>query len=103
MEYINNEQELNVASKEGITIVDFYANWCGPCRMLSPVLEEFEEERKEVKVVKVDVDESRDLAMKYKISAIPALLIFKDGALVKSEVGFMTKDDLHSIIDEIIA
>ena len=53
--------------------------------------------------MKVDVDEARDLAMKYKISAIPALLIFKDGALVKSEVGFMTKDDLNSIIDEIIA
>lgn len=101
MEYVNNEEELNEATKTGITIVDFYANWCGPCRMLSPVLEEFEEEREDVKIVKVDVDDARELSMKYRISAIPALLIFKEGNLVKSEVGFMTKDDLTAIVNEV--
>ena len=101
MNYINNEDELNEVTKEGITIVDFYANWCGPCRMLAPVLEELEEERDDLKIAKVDVDEARELAMKYRISAIPALLFFKDGKLSKNEVGFMTKDDLISIINEI--
>ena len=98
MKYINNETELNEATKEGITIVDFYANWCGPCRMLSPVLEELEEENSGISIAKVDVDEARELAMKYKISAIPALLFFKDGNLVSTEVGFMSKDDLLEIL-----
>ena len=98
MKYINNETELNEVTKEGITIVDFYANWCGPCRMLSPVLEELEEENSGISIAKVDVDEARELAMKYKISAIPALLFFKDGSLVSTEVGFMSKDDLLEIL-----
>ena len=98
MKYLNNEVELNKATKEGITIVDFYANWCGPCRMLSPVLEELEEENDNISIAKVDVDEARELAMKYKISAIPALLFFKDGELVSTEVGFMSKDDLLEVL-----
>jgi thioredoxin 1 len=98
MKYLNNEVELNEATKEGITIVDFYANWCGPCRMLSPVLEELEEENDNISIAKVDVDEARELAMKYKISAIPALLFFKDGELVSTEVGFMSKDDLLEVL-----
>ena len=98
MKYLNNEVELNEAKKEGITIVDFYANWCGPCRMLSPVLEELEEENDNISIAKVDVDEARKLAMKYKISAIPALLFFKDGELVSTEVGFMSKDDLLEVL-----
>ena len=98
MKYLNNEVELNEATKEGITIVDFYANWCGPCRMLSPVLEELEEENGNISIAKVDVDEARELAMKYKISAIPALLFFKDGELVSTEVGFMSKDDLLEVL-----
>jgi thioredoxin 1 len=98
MKYLNNEVELNEATKEGITIVDFYANWCGPCRMLSPVLEELEEENDNISIAKVDVDEARELAMQYKISAIPALLFFKDGELVSTEVGFMSKDDLLEVL-----
>ena len=98
MKYLNNEVELSEATKEGITIVDFYANWCGPCRMLSPVLEELEEENDNISIAKVDVDEARELAMKYKISAIPALLFFKDGELVSTEVGFMSKDDLLEVL-----
>ena len=98
MKYLNNEVELSEATKEGITMVDFYANWCGPCRMLSPVLEELEEENDNISIAKVDVDEARELAMKYKISAIPALLFFKDGELVSTEVGFMSKDDLLEVL-----
>ena len=103
MKYIHNEIELNEVTKSGITIVDFYADWCGPCRMISPVLEELADERNDINIVKVDVDEARELAMKYKISAIPAILFFKEGNLAKHEIGFMTKEDLNAIISEISA
>ena len=101
MNYVTNENELNEIVKEGITIVDFYANWCGPCRMLAPILEELEEERNDVKIVKVDVDDARELSSKYRISAIPALVVFKDGVVVGNEVGFMTKEDLNTMVDRI--
>ncbi len=101
MNYVSEEKELNEIAKEGITIVDFYANWCGPCRMLAPILEELEEERNDVKIVKVDVDDARELAVKYKISAIPTLIVFKDGNVVANEVGFMSKDDLNTMINRI--
>ena len=101
MNYIGNENDLNEVTKEGLTIVDFYADWCGPCRMLSTVLEEFDEEHDDIKIAKVNVDDNRELSMKYKINAIPAVMFFKDGKLVRSEVGFLTKDDISSILEEI--
>ena len=89
-----------VINNEGVTLVDFWAKWCGPCKMLTPVLEVLEKELEDVKFVKVDVDENEELADKYQISTIPTLLIFKDGKVVDTLVGFMPKDILKTKISK---
>lgn len=89
-----------VINNEGVTVVDFWAKWCGPCKMLAPVLETVEKELDQVKFVKVDVDENGELADKYQISTIPTLLLFKDGKVVDTLVGFMPKDILKAKISK---
>lgn len=79
-------------------LVDFWATWCGPCKMIAPVLEEVSNEISNVRFVKVDVDENENLANKYQISSIPTLMIFKNGAPVDTLVGFMPKDSLKAAI-----
>ena len=95
-----SQQEFDeiVIENEGVTLVDFWAKWCGPCKMLAPVLELVEKDLEQVKFVKVDVDENEDLADKYQISTIPTLLIFKDGKVIDTLVGFMPKDSLKAKI-----
>ena len=76
-------------------LVDFWAEWCGPCKMLGPILEEISEDLKDkLQVVKVNLDENQDLAMKYSIRSIPTLLLFKEGELVDTKVGLLPKSDL---------
>ena len=76
-------------------IVDFWAEWCGPCKMLTPILEELSNEMKnEIKVVKVNLDENQDLAMKYSIRSIPTLLLFKEGNLIDTKVGLLPKSEI---------
>ena len=77
-------------------VVDFWASWCGPCKMLAPVLHEFADEHAEVKVGKVNVDEEMDLAMRFGVSSIPTLILFKNGEAVKTSVGFVPKAQLES-------
>ncbi|MBM6840093.1 thioredoxin [[Clostridium] spiroforme] len=91
MEIINSSNFNEITSK-GIVLVDFFANWCGPCKMLAPVLEETANEMKNVTFVKVDVDQEPGLAGKYGIQAIPHMVIFKDGKAVDSITGFVGKD-----------
>ena len=89
----NNFQELIQDSK--LVIVDFWATWCGPCRMLSPVLDEVEEEMSDkISVVKVNVDDADQIAMQYRIMSIPTLLFFKNGQVVDKIVGAMAKNVL---------
>lgn len=90
----NFEQEI----KEGKVLVDFWAAWCGPCQMLSPIVEEVAEEEDDLKVGKVNVDEQPALAMRFGIASIPTLLLFKDGELVNKSVGYMDKIDLLDFI-----
>ena len=80
---------------EKLVIVDFWATWCGPCRMLSPLLDEVEEEMADkIAVVKVNIDDADEIAMRYRIMSIPTLLFFKGGELVDKTVGAMRKDAL---------
>jgi thioredoxin 1 len=79
-------------------LVDFYADWCGPCRMLAPVLEELAKETNDAKIVKVNVDESPRLAARYKIASIPSLRVFEDGEVVNDHVGLASKAKLEKML-----
>lgn len=92
----NFEQEVNQAQET--VLVDFWAEWCGPCRMQTPILEAFAKEHTEIKVAKCNVDENPALAEKFSIMSIPSLLIFKDGKLVKSAVGLHDKEALAALV-----
>ncbi len=80
--------------KEGLVLVDFYADWCGPCRMVGPIVEEISNEVENLKVIKVNVDEREDIAKMYGIMSIPTLILFKDGEIDKKQVGFVPKEVL---------
>ncbi len=83
--------------KEGTIILDFWATWCGPCRMLGPVLEQLSEEEN-IRVGKINVDEEEELAEQFNISSIPALFLVKDGKVVKKEVGYLPLNVLKEYI-----
>lgn len=99
---LNNFNE-EITNTDKLVLVDFYANWCGPCKMLSPIISEIANEySNSVKVCKVNVDENQDLAQKYNIMSIPTLIFLKDGKVLKSSVGFRTKSELYSVINNLL-
>lgn len=79
-------------------LIDFYADWCGPCRMLSPIVEEIKKERSDVKVIKINVDENPQLAGSYGVRSIPTLVYIKDGKLVNQMIGVRPKKDILNMI-----
>lgn len=81
------------------TIVDFYATWCGPCRMLEGVFEEVSNEIKDVNFVKVDIDKHEELCKKYKVMSVPTLILFENGVEVKKSIGFIPKEKLKDFIE----
>lgn len=83
-----------VEDYKGTVLIDFYADWCGPCRMMSPVIDEIAEENSDIKVGKVNCDLDGDLAMKFGVMSIPTLLIFKDGKQIKEFIGLTDKDEI---------
>lgn len=89
---LNFEEEVLKADKP--VLVDFWASWCGPCKMLSPVVEELAGELDDVKVGKVNVDEQRELGQKYNVMSIPTLLVFKDGKVSATSVGVKSKAEI---------
>lgn len=93
----NNFEEF-VAN--GTALVDFYADWCGPCQMIKPFVHEIAEERTDIKVGKVNVDLNSSLAMRFNVASIPTLLVFKDGKLHGTMVGYRTKDGILASIDD---
>lgn len=95
-----NSNEFNELIKNNTVLVDFYANWCGPCKMLSPIVEELSNEITDIVFAKVDVDESSDIAALFKIMSIPTLIIFKEGKAIFKTVGFQSKEELRKIIEE---
>lgn len=85
--------------KEGVVLVDFWATWCGPCKMIAPVLEELDQDLAgSAKIVKVDVDDNQGTAAQYGIMSIPTLIVFKDGEMVDKTVGFQPKEALAALI-----
>ena len=94
----NFKEEVLENSK--VVVVDFFATWCMPCKMLTPVLEKVANSRADFDIVKVDVDEAQDLAAKYAIQAVPTLLVFKDGEEVNRFSGYMEEEDLVNKIEE---
>lgn len=91
--------EEKVLKSERPVVVDFFATWCGPCRMLAPILEKVEGEKADkADFYKVDVDQSPDLAMTYNVMSVPTLMLFKDGAPAGTSVGLVGKDELETFI-----
>ena len=92
--YNGEDFKGEVVSAKGITLVDFFATWCGPCQMLGPVLDDLSEEV-DYKVVKVDVDQARDLAAEFGVRSVPTMVVFKNGEVVDQMIGFLTKDEIN--------
>lgn len=94
----NFHEEVEMAS--GLVLLDFYATWCGPCKMLAPVLDEIGTEVADVKICKTDVDEAMELAGKFNVQSIPTVVLFKDGAVVDSFVGYRAKEQILPMIEK---
>ncbi len=103
---MSNAQELTTSNfdttvQEGVTLVDFWAEWCAPCRMMTPVLDELASEYDgKARIAKINVDNEPDLAMKFDVSSIPTLIVFKNGELSKRFVGVTSKDELVEALNQ---
>jgi thioredoxin 1 len=92
-----NNEDFNEEIKDKLVLVDFYATWCGPCRMMHPIIEEVAKEEN-IKVIKVDVDKHDELARNYGIMSIPTIILFRNGNLVEKNIGFIPKEQLLTMI-----
>jgi len=98
--HVSNLEEFNEKISKGRVLVDFFATWCGPCKMLAPVLEEIDERKEagDLLIVKVDVDEAGVIAARFGIQSIPTLILFEDGKATKNALGYMPKPQLLSFL-----
>ncbi|MBP5512936.1 thioredoxin [Candidatus Saccharibacteria bacterium] len=92
-----NEEVLKNKKK---VLVDFYADWCGPCRMIKPIIEEIAENNDDVKIVSINIENEGELAEKYSISSIPCLVIFENGEEIKRSIGLISKNNIEKMIGE---
>ena len=92
--------ESEVLNSDKVVLADFNAQWCGPCKMLKPIIDSIAEERKDVKVVSIDIEEEDELAEKYEVFSIPCVVVFKNGEEVNRSVGFKQKQDILNLIGD---
>ena len=97
--HVNSKEFEEVRARKGLVLVDFYADWCGPCRMLSPIVEAVAQAREDVAVVKVNVDENPDLAGEFGVFSIPTLVVLRDGKAVNQAVGVRPKEQILSMLE----
>lgn len=96
----NSEFENEVLRSSGVVLVDFFAEWCGPCKMISPILDELSLEMEgKLNIFKVDIDKSGELALKYNVMAVPTMIIFKNGKEIDKVMGFLPKSTLKAKLD----
>lgn len=102
MVYINNNFNKEVLENTGLTIVDFWADWCGPCKMFGPIFENVSNEYNNIKFCKLNIDEDlEDTSRKLGIMSIPTIILFKDGKEIKRNIGFLDEDGLKEFLEEI--
>lgn len=100
MKITSKNFEEEVLNSEKTVLVDFFAKWCGPCKMMTPIVEEIKKEMEgKVKIYKIDIDEEQELAIKYEIMSIPTFIVFKDGKIEKKAVGMRDKEELIKLIN----
>ena len=93
------ESEFVNEINDGLVLIDFYADWCGPCKMLTPILEEINKENEDVRIIKVNIDDSRFLASYYQIQSIPTLVLLKNGQFLNKMIGFRPKKMIEELIE----
>lgn len=99
---INTSNFDTEVSSNGVTVVDFYADWCGPCRKMGPILEEVEAELTHVKFAKINTDDNLEMAKKYQVSGLPTLMVFKNGEPIERIVGLMPKSSIITNIEKYV-
>ena len=97
--HINNDNFQNeVLNSDKPVLLDFFASWCGPCRMVGPILDEIAQEREDIKVCKVNIDEQPELANRFRIMSVPTLMVLKDGKIVEQSIGAMPKHQILAML-----
>lgn len=100
---IVTKNEFDEIIKDGVVLVDFFATWCGPCKMLAPVLEELSSQYEgKAAIVKVDVDQEQELASRFGVMSIPTMVLFKNGEAVKQVVGFQAKPQIENLLNAVL-
>lgn len=92
------EFEANIKSSDKAVLLDFYADWCGPCKMIAPFIDEIAQENDDIIVAKVNVDTATDLAIDFKVSVIPTLVVLKDGKILSTSTGYRSKEQILALL-----
>lgn len=100
MEKLNAKNFEDIINSENLTLVDFSASWCMPCKMFKPIVEELAEKHKDIKVYALDIDEEEEIAKRYRIFSVPTIILFKGGEKIDSSIGLLTYDDLELFINK---
>ena len=101
MKVTSSNFEEEVLNSDKTVLIDFYADWCGPCKMFSPIVESVAEENEDIKVVKIDVDNAQDLAIKYQVMSIPTIVVIKNGQEVNRNVGVVSKSQIVEMVKQL--